>query len=146
MTALSASTTESPAVATLSVARVSPAENATDAGDAPDSIEPVSVTLTATVSASAAAWPSLTSNSAAAPSVTALASAAIVAAGAAARVTVTVYVRVVVPSSAVTVTLISFAPSARLTWSPGAIDTSASAWLAVAVTVVLDAAWGTDAV
>ena len=49
------------------------------------------------------------------------------------------------PASAVTVTEISFAPSARLTVVPGEIDTVAAAWLAAAVTVVLVVALGTDA-
>ena len=65
------------------------------------------------------------------------ATAAIDTTGKLARVTVTVYVFVVTPFGAVTVTAISFAPSARLTSGPGAIETLASGSLAVAVTVVV---------
>ena len=56
----------------------------------PDTIEPVSPTLTDTVSAAAAAAPSLSSNAAAVPSVTALETGAIDTCGTLARVTVTV--------------------------------------------------------
>ena len=87
---LSASTTLSPAVGTVSVALVEPLAMDTEAGGVPDSTEPLCVTLTATASGSAASRSSATVYVAAVPSVTAAAPAAIVATGSAARVTVTV--------------------------------------------------------
>ena len=90
-----------------------------------------------------------TLNSAVSPSDRGLSTATIEitgSSGGAARVTVTVYVCLVVPSSAVTVIAIVFSPSARLTSGPGAIDSSAPAWLAAAVTVVVSTALSTLAV
>ena len=49
----------------------------------------------------------------------------------------------VVPSSAVTVIVIGFAPSARATSAPGAIATVAPEWAAAAVTVVVVTAFAT---
>ena len=77
MTALSASTTKSPAVATSSVALVSPGANVTDVGGVPASIEPVSVTRTGRVRATATTRSTVTSNAACAPSVTVVDGAAI---------------------------------------------------------------------
>ena len=89
MTALSASTTRSSAVASDSVLLDSPTAKSTVAGDEPDRAAPVSDTLTGTASAVSAGASRLTVKLAAVPSATGLAPAAIVASGKAARVTVT---------------------------------------------------------
>ena len=112
----SASTTASSSVATSSRARVSPAANATDVGGVPASAPSLPLTDTATVNAASDARSSVASNTAGAPSATAPDPASVATGGGTARVTATVYVRVVVPSAAVTVTAISFMPTARSTW------------------------------
>ena len=81
VTVLSASTTLSAAVGTLSVALVAPSANDTETGGVPETIDPLSVTLTETVSACAAAVPRVTVNVAAVPSVTGVVPASTVATG-----------------------------------------------------------------